>query len=293
MKALILFIVAMGTATPALGECNASLESVQTLPIVQYDPFDHAIATAEIAVDLALPGDLADCRLGLSVAGLMPGSTRQATLGGTSILYRLFLDGNELPNNPDAVLKATNHQLEARRLSIKIEVAAGQIGLAGLYSDPIILRLVDLNNGESQLGPERQAAVDVAMESRAQINLAGSDVGGGEFGFARLDFGVIRHGARRSARIQLRSTAPVTMHLSSENQGALARVGGRGESLPYRLMFDGGDVALSSGQASISRDASPSIAGSSYSLDVEIEGNPDAVPAGEYRDVVVIDVDPA
>lgn len=288
----ILMLAALTCATPAMADCRAALASVETLPIVQYDPFNSGVATADIVVDLTVADDLADCRLGLSISGLMPGSVRQATLGYTPIRYRLFVDGQEQPNNPDALRELRVGQLEAKRVTVRIEVPAGQIGLAGLYVDPITIRLADLNGGEVQLGPERQAAVNIAMESRAQINLAGSDIGTGSFGFARLDFGALTLRARRSARVQVRSTASVAVRLASENGGALTRINGHGEKLNYRLTFDGSAMGLASGPASLLRDPSPSVAGSSYDLEVEIEDDPQTVPAGDYRDVIVIDVDP-
>lgn len=293
MKWALMAILAAVPSNAAAECAGASLTSFGTLPVVQYDPFDSGNTSGAVDVQIDLPEDRQDCKLGLSIAGLTPGSSRRAMMGNAEIIYRLFLDGREIVDNPDAVVQLEQRHLDSGRVEIRIEVPGGQVGLAGLYADAVTFRLLDLEAGEARLGPERQASVNVAMESRAQVNLAGSDIGTGSFGLARLDFGALRQGDRRSARVQVRSTAPVTINIRSQNGGAMERVAGGGDKIAYLLTFDGANLALASGPATLTKHASPGLAGSSYALDVTISGNPDTLPAGDYRDLVTVDVDPS
>jgi hypothetical protein len=178
-------------------------------------------------------------------------------------------------------------------VNLRIEVPAGQIGLAGAYTDPLTLRLVDRNHANMPLGADAAAAVTVVMESRAEINIAGGSVSAGSgFGFARMDFGALAQGATRSALLQVRSTSPTSLRLTSANAGALVRTAGQGERIGYDVLLDGQPLSLQSGSQSVQREAAPVRSGTSFPLNVRITGDPDASPAGEYRDVLTIDVLP-
>lgn len=277
-----------GTASAA---CTAAITSVGQVPVVQYDPFAGGAAADELELELLLEGEREGCELGLTVFGLSPGAGRQAALGPDRLIYRLFVDGREIADDPAVSVPLPLPEQERGRVRVRIEVPAGQIGPAGTYSDPVTLRLVDRSAADAPLGSDMAAVVTVAMASRAQINLAGGSVTPGGFGFARMDFGRLEQGAVRRARIQVRSTAPVSLTVSSEQGGKLVRVGGS-ESVGYELRLDNEALALEAGSSGIARGAAPTLAGAGYWLDVAITGNPETVPAGEYRDLLTIDVTP-
>jgi spore coat protein U-like protein len=281
-----------GTPSAALAEgapCSAAIQSVGATPLVQYDPFRGA-ATATLEVQLVVSGDAGLCSLGLSAAGLAPGSGRSMTSGASEILYRLFNDGVELANDRAAYVPLRLLAAERQTIFVRIEVPAGQIGPAGTYSDRLVLKLVDLVAANAPLGSEASAIVTTAMESRAQVNIAGSSVDpAAGFGLARLDLGALHQGASKEAIVQVRSTAPVTLTFTSQNRGLLQRVGGS-DTLAYDLALDGQTLALAAGSEMVSRAVAHNLQGSSYPLTVRIGDRTDLLPAGDYQDLVTIDV---
>ena len=280
-------------ALPSLAkaECAAAIQSIGAVPVVQYEPFSNQAATATLTVDLLLAEDATDCSLGLAVFGLEIGAGRTAKLNGAELIYRLFNDGKELSNDSSSPVSFMTKGGDRVRVSLRIEVPAGQLALAGTYVDPISVRLVDTGAGNAPLGADVSAVITVAMNSRAQINLAGGSVSPAGFGFARLAFGTLKQNQFRTAQLQLRSTAPVTLTIASENGSKLQRLGGK-EMLAYDLLLGGTRLMISGGPATLVRDASPSRMGANYSLEVSISGNPELLPAGEYRDLLTINVDP-
>jgi spore coat protein U-like protein len=289
----ILWAMVMATAVPGTARaeaCAAAIQSVGTTPVVQYDPFRSGAAMADLDVHLMVSGNVAECALALSAAGLAPGAGRTMTSGGDALTYRLFYRGTELANDPEAYVALDLSGDDRQSIVLRLEVPAGQIGPAGTYVDPLILRLVDRQAGNARLGTEASALVTTAMESRAQVNVAGSStVAEAGFGVARLDLGTLRTGSARTAMIQVRSTAPVTLSVTSQNRGLLRRIGG-GDTISYGLSLDSQDVALEAGGDMVARSAAPSRQGASYPLIVTVRGDPDRLPAGDYQDLVTIDV---
>jgi spore coat protein U-like protein len=290
--AMLLAVAMPGTARADAAGCAAAIQSVGATPVVQYDPFRSGTAMADLDVRLTVSGNPAECALALSAAGLAPGAGRTMTSGSDALTYRLFYRGIELGNDPEAYVAIDLSGDDRQSIVLRLEVPAGQIGPAGTYADPLILRLVDRQAGNARLGTETSALVTTAMESRAQVNVAGtSTVAGAGFGVARLDLGTLRMGSSRTAMIQVRSTAPVTLSVTSQNHGLLRRIGGA-DTIAYGLSLDSQDVALVAGTDVLARSAAPSRQGASYPLIVTVRGDPDHLPAGDYQDLVTIDVMP-
>jgi hypothetical protein len=280
-------------AVPVAAQCPAVLQSIGTLPLVQYDPFSGAQAHDTLNVELRIDGDRTGCALGLAVYGLAPGNGRTASLGGSSLVYRLRLNGNELANAETAILPVLLPEGNQPTIPISIEVPAGQISIAGTYSDPVTIRLFDMGDGNAPLGPDASASINIAMESRAEVNIAGSSVQQSDsFGLSRLDFGTLEQGTLRQAMLQIRSTAPVELRVQSDHRSHLERIGGRGESIAYELRLDDVPMSLATAASSLTKEAAPTLNGSRTSLSLRITGDPKTVPAGDYRDLLTVDVAP-
>jgi spore coat protein U-like protein len=261
--------------------------------MVQYEPFGTAVATDSMAITIHSSGDLQACNLGLSIFGLAPGADRQASLNNSKLLYRIYLDGNLIVNDPDAITPVALAVSGDADIHVKIEVPAGQIAPAGIYSDPVTIKLVDRDAANRSIGTDAQAVVSVAMASRAQANIAGSSIDPtNAFGFARLDFGDLRQNATKRVLLQVRSTADVGITVTSAEGGVLRREQGRGEALPYRLTVDGVEVRLDGSPGPIQRPPSPTQLGASYPIEATVAGDPDVLPAGAYEDTLTIDVLP-
>jgi hypothetical protein len=178
---------------------------------------------------------------------------------------------------------------------LRVEVPASQFSPAGDYSEQLTLRLFDMSGAPAMLGADVTAEVRAAIEARAEVNIAGAtSAAGSQFAYDRLDFGALSTGETRSASLQIRSTAPVTIRVSSQNNGVL-RQAGLGEGAPglaYRFQLDGEALALQTGQDTLSRAPALQPNGSSYPIVVSITGNTANLAAGEYQDLLTIDVDP-
>ena len=73
----------------------------------------------------------------------------------------------------------------------------------------------------------------------------------------------------------------------------MERIGGRGEAIAYELRLDDVPMSLATGASSLTKDAAPTLTGSRTSLSLRLTGDPKAVPAGDYRDLLTIDVAPS
>jgi hypothetical protein len=288
-------LFALGTAPAAQAACTASLSPSLAMPVVQYDPFVDGTTTQTFDVAVAVVGMGAggDCQLGLSIAEAVPATTRSARLGGASVTYRLLLAGDELRNDPEAVHPLAVSGTGVAHFAVRIEVGANQIAPAGLYVDNLSLRLVDLGQNRV-LGSPMLASLAINMASRAQINLAGGAIGSASsLSSAVMDFGALQTNAIRTALLQLRSTAPVRISVFSQNGGALLRIGGDpADALAYALTLDGEAVNLAGRGGSITRNAAATPAGQTYALGLRITGNPAVLPAGDYHDVLTVNVNP-
>lgn len=274
--------------------CGALLQGMGSNPVVQYDAFRGAAASADLFIPVDVPAG-STCALGLAIFGASPGSDRFMAAGSSRIRYRLFSSsGVELTNDGNGSAALLPADRSGNGFKIRVEVPAGEIAPAGLYSDTVTVRLFDLSGAASQIG-ESSATVTAVIEARAQINLAGGSVSppGGAFAYDRLDFDTLARGATRQAMVQVRSTAPVSIRISSDNKGVLLRSPAlNGAALSYDLVLDGETLALSGGQSAILRSPPVQFARTSYPLEVRIVGDPDVLPAGEYEDLLTIDVTP-
>ena len=86
----------------------------------------------------------------------------------------------------------------------------------------------------------------------------------------------------------------MSIRVTSQNNGVLrqATLGAGAPGLSYRLQLDGEALALQTGQDTLSRAPALQPNGSSYPIVVSITGTTANLAAGEYEDLLTIDVDP-
>lgn len=286
----------LSLAAPAAA-CTATLSKSSPDPVVDFDPFAGETGNVELALAIDRP-DGESCELGLAIAEDVASGERELQGSAQGILRYVVEspDGAEFPNSLDQPLPIATTPGGTSALTVRIRVPAGQMAAAGDFTGQIRLRLVDLDAGQVQVGEELGAVVRATVPSRAQVNLAGSagHFDPGPFAFAGLDFGEMTTGDERSAFVQIRATRPVTVTLVSQNGGALRRIGSAdpGEAVSYALSLSGNALDLSQGAQSVPAAPPVSLDGQSYPLSVRLTGDTSQLPAGQYRDVVTIEVTP-
>jgi spore coat protein U-like protein len=293
--------VALGAAvlaTPAVAACNAVILGAGPAPLVQYDPFDGVSRTDDLTIRFVNVGEAA-CTIALSIASERPGNERRMTSGTTAIPYRLeTLDGRELPNDANAItgsltLPAGRGQQGA--FVVRIKLPAGVTGAAGLYEDALTIRAFSTDGGIESIGRELSRVSRARIVSRAQVNIAGASgaFGASPFALEQIDFGTLQTGAIRNAFVQVRATAPIGITISSRNAGSLEHAAlGRAAQVSYAAALDGQELSLAAGPTTVSRTPPMSLDGESYPLTLRLTGSVDDLPAGEYRDVLTINVVP-
>ena len=294
--ALAIASVSLSLAAPAAA-CTAVLTKASPDPVIAFDPFAGEAGTFELVLAIDRP-EGEDCALGLAIAEDVAGGERELRGAAEGALRYVVesADGAEFPNSLDQPLPIAATPGATTSLAVRFRVPAGQMAAAGDFTDQIRLRLVDLDAGQAQVGEELGTVVRATVPSRAQVNLAGSagHFDPGPFAFAGLDFGEMTTGDERSAFVQIRATRPVTVTLVSQNGGALRRIGSGdpGEAVSYALSLNGSALDLSQGAQSVPATPPVSLDGQSYPLSVRLTGDTSRMPAGQYRDVVTIEVTP-
>ncbi|QIG79045.1 hypothetical protein [Stakelama tenebrarum] len=284
----------VGLCPVARAQCDARIISVSSDAAIHYDPFEGDKGVQQLSV-IARASGHADCLWGLSLVSDLPATDWELDgPDGGRLRYRI-LDpaGAEYRNDAESALLVRLPPGEETLLPLRLEIPGGQMFAAGAYRQLVHLRLVALGGSGANDVATQSTMITAIVPARAQINLAGSAgaFGGGDFGFAGLDFGELEQGESRTAFLQLRATRPVTLHIRSENGGNLRRVGGD-DRLPYLLRIMGEEVRLDGATASVAADPPRTMEGESYGIRVTIAGDPGALAAGEYRDIVTIEAVP-
>jgi hypothetical protein len=256
--------------------CDAQIASVTPSVPLTFDPFDGVTRGPTVDVELVnLSGD--PCRLSVvEVEG--EGHELQGRRG--SLPYVL----NSARTGPVTLDGGQGKRVTA---SMRVDVARTAMAASGDYRDSVKLRVIDLDS-KKQIGQDRQTGIDVTVPKRAQLNIAGADSASSAFGVSRIDFGQMQTGAERSVFVQVRATDDVEIRFTSQNSGVLkhVRLQDAAPSVPYGVTFDGVQVNLAS-PFTLEREVERG--GSSYLMSVKLGevGNP---PAGEYQDLITIDV---
>ncbi len=289
MRLVLALLLAMGAMADA-SACPATITPASPEALVAFEPLSGEDGVVDVDLSIAVAGD-DDCRLSLQALSDAPGAVRKAGPVGEQLRWRVeSASGIELTSDPGRPLALPPPERGLIRVPLSLRVPRGQAAPAGRFDDAILLRLIDAMGGQSA---ELRLPVSIVVAPRAEVNIAGGMADDGAFSFTRLDFGELEQGETLTARLQLRATSPVTIHVSSEHRGMLRRVGGEDDpGLAYSLAIAGQRLALGAGPQQIRRETAIRLEGERYPILVEITGNPAALPAGRYRDLVTIDVAP-
>ncbi len=294
--AALFAILSLAAPDAARAACNATIQSIEPVPTIVYDPFDNDTETEDFKVTIRNNGNDA-CTVSLAVAGTAAGSQRYYTSGASQLPYQAETpDGIPYPNNISAPLGATalpGGNGKEKEIKVQLRVQAGLIAGAGTYADTLSFRLFDVGGATPvALGTLRTAPADARIEARAQLNIAGTSGSFGAFELDEIDFGALATGSTRNAVVQVRATRPVAITLSSENNGQLKH-----ESLPaatgvpYALQLDGTGVDLTAGLWLMGRTPALNLNGTNYPMTVTIVDTAGRA-AGAYKDRLTITVMP-
>lgn len=292
-----LFFAHVGFDAAHAATCNAQIAQVGQTAAVAYDPFDGGARAANLDIEFVNGGD-EPCTLSIAAAEQMPGGRRLLRGGHAELHYLVTSNGAELANDigvPGGAIVLPGGAGKRQVVSLKLEIPPGQVVPSGTYASTLNVRAYDVGNGgRSALGDERSVRALAVVQPRAQVNLAGGAGSfGSGFGLSRIDFGAPQSGAERNAFVQVRATGGVTIQVSSKNKGWLRHttLSESVRGIPYALRLDGTDVPLDAGVFSMERSPPVSIAGASYQLNVRL-GEVKLPAAGDYQDIVTIDVSP-
>lgn len=300
LGAWVLVAASPATANPA---CAASIRPSGGVARLIYDPLNAVQETLEI--DLVLEQQSAKpCRFAVAIAGA--GSSRERVMRDArgQLTYELQINGAVVSNDLNApaaisvgsrqVSRGSGEALKTRTIPLKVMIRAGQFAPAGLYEDQLTLRLYDITDGvPQQVGSDVPLIIGGDVPARAQINLAGTSSSVfGSVNSAGLSFGQLVTGAERDAYIQVRSTAPVLLTISSANKGAMRHKSEpAATSIPYSFSVDGQALDLRGGPKRLDRNPVRGLQAENYRMAVRIT-DAENRQAGTYEDVITITVEP-
>lgn len=278
-------------------DCDVAIQPSSNLVRMFYDPFERDLAPSFITLTITNKAD-DKCQLALSIDSRGPRAERRLVNGSSSLGYEVSREGRLLENEtgaPQVQLPLQSGKSGETQVELRFRIRDGDFVPAGEYTDEMVVRLYQIGAGPPrQISPETVLRVSALVPARAQLNVAGSNTrvfGANPAG--GIDFGELKNGAEREAFIQVRATSPVILRLSSANQGQLrhANFGESTAGVPYALSVDGNSVALGSGPVQLFRDPSSAFRPESYrALFTIVDAT--GKPAGLYRDVLTISVEP-
>lgn len=277
----------------AFAQCEPEVASSPGDVTIAYDPFRPTNATERIELVLNNPTE-EPCSLELVITSLQGEPINGLTLGeGLQLRFR----NSDIPHSETAirpgVYPVTLPASSRTSVGLDLVVVQDAVLAPGRYDTTVRLDFRRLNETAPAMDPF-ELTVSVTSEARAQVNLAGA---AGSFGASgssveTVDFGPMETGATRRVYLQLRSNGPARLTFTSENKGYLRRLPQEDTmpSAPYTLSVEGAPLDLSA-PAAIDVEPPRTIDGVSQALDLTL-GDVSALPAGEFRDFIYIDVDP-
>ena len=285
----------LALAAPASAACNATISSVEPIDTIVYDPFDGNTESETFKVEFRNNGN-DDCLLSLAIASTTTGSQRFFKHGGDQIQYVVETEGGSTYANnitmPLGAIQLKGGEDRKTTTTVKVRIPAGLIAPGANYADTLTLRLFqNPGSGPVQLGSDRNQQSTATIESRAQVNIAGTAGAYGAFELERLNFGALTTNATRNAVVQVRATRPVAISVSSLNHGQLKhQTIPAAQSIPYAMVLDGSTVNLAIG-STLTRTPPLNLVGANYNMLVTI-GDTTNRPAGAYLDRITVNVMP-
>jgi hypothetical protein len=272
-------------------------------PVIQqpltYNPFQAGAATAEVSFTVR-NGDGKPCDA--AFAFFRPGALQARAEGSAALNYQVLsasgpaaLEATSPPTTlpgGSAVAHVTVGAKQTRTAHATVSAGDGQVVGPGTYTDQLALGIYQNEAG----GPYKKAAeaplgVTIAVNSQMTLAVAG---GGRK---TTLNFGDFVEGATRSVRLLAYSNQGFNLVVSSDNAGIMrhnehsASADKRG-NVPYTIAFNGAPPVDLSQQRTISlRRGGTTKGGLAIPIDVQA-GSIKGQPAGFYRDVITIAIDP-
>jgi spore coat protein U-like protein len=281
----------------AMAACNASIESIDAVPTIDYEPFANSQKSEDFEVEVRNDGN-DECVVALAIASGTTGGQRFYRKGTDKLAYEVLTENGSLYSNaidvPAGSTRLEGGIGEDAEITVTLRIPAGLVSRAGNYEDTLRLRLFDVSGATPvPLGPERTIPASARIQARAQLNIAGtSGKFGAPFELDEIDFGDMTTGATRAAVVQVRATSQVAITLSSSNLGVLKHTSlPDATGVPYSLTVDQIPVDLTSSSATILRTPELTLDGNSYPMRVTI-GNTTGRAAGNYKDRITISVMP-
>lgn len=260
------------------------LESPPSVSLPFYDPTE---ATGAVAWPIKVRG-LRGCEARLQIENL--DSNGRLSLLSTASADRLLANiatqpqgGSPVPAAPSDATTLTLAPGQEKTLLFWIKADAKQWVSVGPYQQAFRLRLLRAT-GETL--DDRETLVLASVRASARISFGAGSTGAGQgAGVARLDFGELRQGARRSTSLEVLSNTAHSLSLASSGRGQLVNRG-HPSSIPWTLVINGQAVSLTQGQAALPLTARGQVL---YRIDASI-GAIEQVLAGEYADDLLITV---
>lgn len=172
--------------------------------------------------------------------------------------------------------------VQSQSAILYLTIPPGQAVSGGAYSGQPILR-VFRNDAD---GPDLldEVTVDVFVPVPPVLSVELADAGPG----ARtmdIDLGNLGRPIDRTVFFEVRSNAPITANVSSQNKGVLAHFAGA-PGIPYRLLLGDREVSLENASASVELNDTRTLY-QPVPLKIQVEGNANAA-AGTYSDTVTV-----
>lgn len=273
-------------STPAYGQ-DVSL-FIPSAAVVDYDPFEGLTGLEDIVLEAQNTGDTPlDARL------VITADTQDNFLftnTGTGLEFGIeSAYGNSNTVQFDVPLTLPSSPAP-QPIKLTFRVPSGQYADHGDYEIDLKAVLVDSLTAEA-ISDEMLFTLVARVPLRAQTNFAGTSSGfmNGTT-YAVVNFGEIISGDSRSINFQVRGNSDVNIAMSSENNGKMVNLAAP-HILPiaYSVNADGINSDLST-PLEFTRRPERSLNGSSYPLTIMLDELERGAFAGEYKDIISIDV---
>lgn len=262
--------------------CAARIRQVTLPSTVPYAPFAFNEANAPIEIELE---DAHECQPTFVFRSSSGSRLRDMD---SALPYQLLDEnGRTIEANGVAARPARAFRAQAEsKFRARISIPPGHVARAGLYRDNLLFQLRTVD----RILDEREIDIRVRVLPQASIAVGGSARGGFSAAHgASLNFGELATGKERRAFLFVQANSAYALQLSSENGGAMRRVGDGAphSKIAYTASLDGQWIDLSA--PVMARGRGNFIAQAPYALSARV-GSVEGKPAGEYRDVITVNV---
>ena len=272
----------------ASGACDLALEARQLAPVIDYDAFDLALATATVDWSVENRAD-APCQVLVGVRDLadQPPPFVVGASGAPVTVTLADAQPAASQSTEAGSYLVTVGPNASRALQLDLAVPQGRVIEAGSYDQPF--RIVFETTGGEQLAGPVEGTIRLAVPPRAQVNVAGADGRFGEAGFLdEVVFDDPRRGDRRRVFVQVRSNANATVTLSSRNGGVMVNEEAEGSAIAWSAEVSGVPLDLSAPSV-VATTGPTQRRGASLPLDIVV-GEATRRFAGTYTDLVTVTV---